>query len=400
MRAFILAAGEGTRMWPLTDTRPKPMIPIINKPIIEYVLDAVIDAGVDKIGILIGYEGRRIVERYGNSYRGVKIDYVYQERRMGTGDAVLYAERFPEEKLVVINGDLLFDSKIISELLQYDNAVLGVYREHAEHYGLLVGADTLEEIREKVPGSSGLVNAGIYVVSREIFKHLHNIAVSPRGELEFTDAINSMVREREFKIVKHEGLWVDIGMPWDILEATRSLLDIMSCENHGIIEDGVHIHGKLCVGDGTRIMSGTYIEGPVYIGKNSKIGPNAYIRPYTVVGDNVHIGNSCEIKASVIMNNTKVPHFNYVGDSVIGENCNLGAGTKIANLRLDERNIRVSVKGKLVDTGRRKLGVIMGDDVHTGINVSIDVGTMLGAHTMIGPGARVRGKISTGTRIF
>ncbi len=400
MRAFILAAGEGTRMWPLTDTRPKPMIPIINKPIIEYVLDAVIDAGIENIGILIGYEGRRIAERYGKSYRGVKIDYVYQERRRGTGDAVLYAERFPEDKFIVINGDLLFDSKIISELLQYDNAVLGVYREHAEHYGLLVGTDTLEEIREKVPGSSGLVNAGVYVVSREIFKHLHNVDVSPRGEIEFTDAVNSMAREREFKIVKHDGLWVDIGMPWDILEATQSLLDTMSCEEHGVIEEGVHIHGKVCVGEGTRIMSGTYIEGPVYIGKNSKIGPNAYLRPYTVVGDNVHIGNSCEIKASVIMNNTKVPHFNYVGDSVIGENCNLGAGTKIANLRLDEHNIRVSVKGKLVDTGRRKLGVIMGDDVHTGINVSIDVGTMLGARTMIGPGARVRGRISTGTRIF
>ena len=147
-------------------------------------------------------------------------------------------------------------------------------------------------------------------------------------------------------------------------------------------------------------MSGTYIEGPVLIGKNCKIGPNAYIRPYTVIGDNCHIGNACEVKASIIMNGSKIPHFNYVGDSIIGENCNLGAGTKVANLRLDEKNIKVPVKNELVDTGRRKLGVIMGDNVHTGINVSIDVGTMIGAYTYIAPGARVKGVVGTKSRVY
>ena len=136
------------------------------------------------------------------------------------------------------------------------------------------------------------------------------------------------------------------------------------------------------------------------IGKNCKIGPNAYIRPYTVIGDNCHIGNACEVKASIIMNGSKIPHFNYVGDSIIGENCNLGAGTKVANLRLDEKNIKVPVKNELVDTGRRKLGVIMGDNVHTGINVSIDVGTMIGAYTYIAPGARVKGVVGTKSRVY
>ncbi len=400
MRAFILAAGEGTRMWPLTDTRPKPLIPLANKPIIEHILDALIDAGLENISILIGYEGRQIVEKYGYEYRGAKIDYVYQKELKGTGDAVGYAAKYPDDKFIFVNGDLYFEKKAIEMLLPHNNGVLGVYREDASPYGLLIGEDYLEEIKEKVPESSGWINAGIYVFDRRIFNYLRMIKPSPRGELELTDAINLFAKEERIRIVRYQGMWVDIGMPWHLLDATRAYLENMNCEMKGTVEEHVILRGKVCIGEGTRVLSGTYIEGPVLIGKNCKIGPNAYIRPYTVIGDNCHVGNACEIKGSVIMNGTKVPHFNYVGDSIIGENCNLGAGTKVANLRLDEKNIKLPIKGKVVDTHRRKLGVIMGDNVHTGINVSIDVGTLIGAHSSIAPGARVKGVIARGSRIF
>ena len=400
MRAFILAAGEGTRMWPLTDTRPKPLIPLANKPIIEHILDAIVEYDIKKISILIGYEGRQIAERYGHYYRGADIDYVYQKERRGTGDAVLYASKYKDEKFLILNGDLYFEKRAISEILKYDNAVLGVYKENAEPYGLLIGNENLEEIREKVPNSSGLVNAGIYVFNRKIFDYIKKVELSPRGEIEFTDAINMFAKEHDVKIVQYDGLWLDIGYPWHLLDATKAYLKKMECEVKGEVEESVVIKGKVCIGEGTRIMSGTYIEGPVLIGKNCKIGPNAYIRPYTVIGDNCHIGNSCEVKASIIMNGSKVPHFNYVGDSIIGENCNLGAGTKVANLRLDEKNIKVVVKDEIVDTERRKLGVIMGDNVHTGINVSIDVGTMIGSYAAIAPGARVKGVVAMRSRVY
>ncbi len=400
MRGFVLAAGEGTRMWPLTDTRPKPLVPLLNRPLLEYIFDSLIDAGVDSIAVLIGHEGRKIAERYGKEYRGVRIEYVTQERRMGTGHAVLHAEKFEDERFIVVNGDILFDGDVLKKVVKYDNAVVGVHRDDASNYGLLVGEESLKEIREKVPGSSGWVNTGIYIFTRDIFEYLHRVSLSPRGEIELTDAINMMARDRDVRIVHHTGLWMDLGMPWELLEATRILMSSMECGIAGTVEENVVIRGKVCVGEGTRIMSGTYIEGPVMIGKNCKIGPNAYLRPYTVIGDNCHVGNSCEVKASIIMNGSKVPHFNYVGDSIIGEGCNLGAGTKIANLRLDESNIKVPVKGKMVDTGRRKLGVIMGDGVHTGINVSIDVGTMLGARVFIAPGAQVKGSVDTDSRVF
>jgi bifunctional UDP-N-acetylglucosamine pyrophosphorylase/glucosamine-1-phosphate N-acetyltransferase len=130
------------------------------------------------------------------------------------------------------------------------------------------------------------------------------------------------------------------------------------------------------------------------------VGPNAYIRPSTYVGNDCKVGSGVEIKNSIIMNCTKVPHLSYVGDSVIGERCNLGAGTKVANLRLDGREVHVVIDGKRTGSGRRKLGVIMGDDVKTGINATIDVGTIIGERSFIGMGAVVRGTVAPGSKVF
>ena len=139
----------------------------------------------------------------------------------------------------------------------------------------------------------------------------------------------------------------------------------------GKIEKNVIVKGKLKAGKGTEILSGTYIKGNVVIGENCSIGPNCYLRGNTSIGNGCHIGQAVEIKNSIIMNNAKVPHLSYIGDSVIGENSNLGAGTITANLKHDNKNVRSAVKGKLVDTGRRKFGAIIANDVNTGINTTI-----------------------------
>ena len=144
----------------------------------------------------------------------------------------------------------------------------------------------------------------------------------------------------------------------------------------------------------------SYINGPVYIAKGCDIGPNCFIRPGCCFGPNVRIGASVEVKNSIVMAETNLPHHNYVGDSVIGERCNLGAGTKVANLRFDDQNVRVSFKGGLIDSGRRKLGVIMGDDVKTGINAMIDAGTIIWERSVIGPGALAKGNIGPGSRVL
>src|SRR5207245_10536506 len=119
------------------------------------------------------------------------------------------------------------------------------------------------------------------------------------------------------------------------------------------------------------IRSGCYLEGPVVIGEKSVVGPKAYLRPYTVVGEGAKVGAYCDVKNSILMDRAKVPHLSYVGDSVVGAGCSLGAGTITANLRFDDASIVSMVKDRRVDTGRRKLGAILGDNVRTGINVSL-----------------------------
>ncbi len=156
------------------------------------------------------------------------------------------------------------------------------------------------------------------------------------------------------------------------------------------------IKGPVAIGKNTVVRSGSYIVGPAIIGEDCDIGPNCYIRPCTAIGDNCHIGNAVGVKNCIIMRNSKLPHHNYAGDSIIGEGCNFGAGTKIANLRLDKKE--VWVEG--IATGRRKIGAIIGDGVETGINASINVGSMIGNGTFIGPGAVVSGAILPESRIF
>ena len=131
------------------------------------------------------------------------------------------------------------------------------------------------------------------------------------------------------------------------------------------------IKGAVVIGKNTIVKSGTYIQGPVIIGENCSIGPNCFIRQGTAIGNGSVIGHSVEIKNSIIMNNTNICHLSYVGDSVIGENVNLGAGFITANLRHDKKNVLSLVKGKLVDTGMVKFGAVVADGVKTGVNTAV-----------------------------
>ena len=177
--------------------------------------------------------------------------------------------------------------------------------------------------------------------------------------------------------------WSDIGLPWQFLDANCYILNKIETKILGNIEENVHISGNVYIGEGTQVRSGSYIQGPCYVGNNNIIGPNSFIRPYTFIANDCHVGQ-CEIKNSIILSHTSIPHFNYVGDSIICENVNLGSGTNIANLRFDEKNVKVAIKGQLIDSRRKKLGTIIGPNVKTGINVSIMTGKIIGNNSRIG----------------
>ncbi|MBD3262210.1 MAG: glucose-1-phosphate thymidylyltransferase, partial [Candidatus Altiarchaeales archaeon] len=162
-----------------------------------------------------------------------------------------------------------------------------------------------------------------------------------------------------------------------------------------IIEEYTTLKGEVSVGEGTRIKSGAYIEGPVYIGKNCVVGPNCYLRPHTVLMDGCKVGNAVEIKNSIIQPETCIGHLSYLGDCIIGEKCNFGAGTKVANLRFDDGEVSLEVKQNLVKSGRRKFGCLMGDNVKTGINVSIMPGRSIYPNAVVEAATTVRNTIYT-----
>jgi len=186
-----------------------------------------------------------------------------------------------------------------------------------------------------------------------------------------------------------------IEYSWQLIDVNSDIVSILGKDIiKGTVRDGATIDGHVIVGEGTTILPGVYIEGNAFIGANCKIGPNCYIRGNTYIGDNCHIGQSVEIKNCVIMDGVNVGHLSYVGDSVICTKTNFGAGTTTANLRHDGKNMQSRVDGKIVDTGRRKLGVICGEDVHTGINTSLYPGRKIWAGKSTLPGDVVKRDIN------
>jgi bifunctional UDP-N-acetylglucosamine pyrophosphorylase/glucosamine-1-phosphate N-acetyltransferase len=255
--------------------------------------------------------------------------------------------------------------------------------------------ERVTDLAEKVPNPAGdLVNAGAYLLDPGIFGLLESIGRSERGEYEITDALSVLIREG--KVTGYPmAFWLDVGHPWDLLEANAMLLAGRPFEREGTVEPGAVLEGDVGVGPGSVIRTGTVIEGPCVIGRDCRIGPHAYIRGATSVGNDCHVGHCSEVKNSILLPGTKVPHFNYVGDSIIGSSCNLGAGTKIANLRNDRAPVHACGR----NTGRVKFGAVVGDGVSFGINCSVNAGTVVGSNCSFAPQSYIHGCIREGTEM-
>ena len=396
MKAVILAAGQGTRMGPLTVNTPKVMLPIANKPILSYVIESARDAGIRDFVLVVGY-GAKLIKDYfkDGSFMDVRIEYVCQEKQMGTADAVASVEGIVGDRFLVLNGDIIVNPGHIKKLTQCRSDAVMTARHvyNPSEFGILEVRDrhVLKIIEKPAAPTTDLANAGIYLFPSSIFDVIRKTPLSVRKEYEITDSLQMLIdKGTDVGFIELSDKWMDIGRPWDLLDANEYFLSGLQPVAAGEIEPFATLKGSVSVGEGTIIRNGSYIVGPVFIGKNCDIGPNCYIRPGTSIGDNVRIGNAVEIKNSIIMKGTHVGHLSYVGDSIIGERCNFGAGTKVANLRHDGRTIRVKLKGKILDSGRRKLGTIMGDDVHTGINSMINVGAVIENNRFIAPGELVK----------
>ncbi len=408
MKAFILAAGDGTRMRPLTARMPKALLPVAGKPLLQHMLETLKACKVKDICILVNPGRRYIDQEFGDgSDIGVELSYVVQKQPLGTANAIGVAGLVLDEDFLCINGDVIVNKDTIKGALDCfkktsATVVTGVPVDNPKEFGILEqkGGKLVRVVEKSKNPPGNLANAGIYMFKPEVFKWIEKTEKSVRGEYEITDTLNMMAAQEEVVCQKYEGEWIDVGRPWDLLRANKLLMGGLKTKIEGDVQPNATIEGNIVLGKGSRIMNGAYIIGPVIIGQDTEIGPNCYIRPSTFIGNECKVGNASEVKNSILMDRAKAPHHNYVGDSVLGENTNLGSGTKVANLRLDDANIKVSLKGKIVDTGLRKLGVITGENVKVGINASIQPGTIIGEDSFVGAGTTVGGTIEPGSRIY
>ncbi|MEM1683296.1 MAG: sugar phosphate nucleotidyltransferase [Ignisphaera sp.] len=411
MIGIVLAAGKGKRLHPLTETRSKVLLPILGQPIIYRHIDLMKKLGVEKVVVVVSHFREKVIEVVKDIANdiGVDVDFVDQKEELGTGDAVKVVLRKYEDDAVISYGDTYIQhTKILPSLIDVvkrrDNYIMGVEVDNVSRYGKLVvdGDRVLSVIEKPSEGGRGLINAGIYVIKSSVLKLVEEIALSPRREYELTDLIYIANKKGyTFRFIKIENeWWQDIGYPWDLLKSIKlELSSIKSRVIKGEIEHGVTIKGAIVIDEGAIVKGSTYIEGPVYIGRDAVIGPNSYLRPYTSIEREGHIGFSVEVKESILLEKTHAAHLTYIGDSVIGENTNLGAGTIIANLRFDEKTVKVSVDGIRIDTGRRKMGAIIGGYVKTGINVSIMPGVKIGSYSIIYPGVTVYRDVPPNTTV-
>ena len=398
MKAVLLAAGAGERLMPLTATRPKHLIKVGGKPILQFCLEAVKRAGITEAIIVTHYMGESIRSYFGDGEKlGLKLSYVEQKEILGTGNAAEVAEPYVGGDFVLVYGDLLFGLDSVKTVLSQfkkgkTSAVMGVVPvDKPESYGIIeqdsdgkVKRIVEKPAAEKAP--SNLANAGVYVFSHEVFDMIKKTKASIRGEWELTDAITMLAEEGKTVLAAQlsKDDWFDVGRPWDLLDANVWALNRMDHKVLGTVEQGAHLIGAVSVAKTARVRSGAYIEGPVFIDEEADVGPNCFIRAGTSLGKKTRVGNGCEIKNSILMDGTHAGHLSYVGDSVLGEKCNLGAGTIMANLRFDDGTIEMLIKDRVVDTGRRKLGAILGDNVKTGIKSLFMPGVKVGANTWVG----------------
>ncbi|MFB6118624.1 bifunctional sugar-1-phosphate nucleotidylyltransferase/acetyltransferase [Halosegnis sp.] len=390
MQAVILAAGQGTRMRPLTETVPKPMLPVADRPLVAHTADAAVAAGADRLVFVVGYRADRVREHFGDTYQGVPVTYARQREQLGTAHAAAAAREQLTDDFVVLNGDDLYDPQALATLFETCPAVGAYEVADPRPYGVFSLSDRVvtDVVEKPDEPPSTRVNVGAYHFPAQAADWLTEVERSERGEYEITDVLERVVTTHEVTAVPVER-WLGVGRPWELLAANEWKLAELDPRVDGDVHEDADLRGSVVVEAGATIDAGVVIEGPAYVGADAEVGPNAYVRGATLLGEDTHVGNGVEVKNSVVMAGTHVPHLSYVGDSLLGESVNLGAGTQVANLRHDGADVKIQVKGERVSTGRRKFGVVAGPEVRTAVNTSLNAGVVLSAGATTTPGEAV-----------
>jgi glucose-1-phosphate thymidylyltransferase len=350
MQAIILAAGEGVRVRPLTRSRPKAMIPVANRPIIEYVIEALLKNGIRDIVVVVGYRKEQVT-RFLNGL-DVPIDVVVQEKQLGTAHALQCAESKIKGDFLVLPGDNYIDTQSIARIRDIPNAILVKEHPNPSNFGVvLLNKGLVTGIVEKPEHSpSFMVSTGIYSLKKSFFTHI-------RGN-DITDALQAMIVAGEQIRAVPADDWQDAIFAWDLLKMNLRLLKNLPMAREGTTSRQTIIQGPVSIGKGTTIGPNTVITGPVVIGNDCTIGPNMVIMPNTSIGSRVMLDPFTIIGDAIIMDDTVIGSHSRIIDTVVGERCTLADHTSIsitAGL--------MDIEGCII---RSEFGAVLGDNVTSG----------------------------------
>lgn len=389
MQAVILAAGEGTRLRPFTSNRPKVMLPIGNRPILEFVVEALAANGIRDIILVVGYKKERIMSFFGDGSRfNTHITYLIQDKQLGTAHAMTCLKGAVKERFLVLPGDNIVDKETVSSLLALDhgNSVLVTESDEPSKYGVVrLQGDKIVAIEEKPRESIGnIINTGLYNFEQSMLSRFENGV--KQGQYGITDILKSSLHDLDIQAVRASGRWEDAVYPWDLVRLNELALENRGLDIAGMVEPGVTIKGPVSIGKGTRIRSGCYIEGPVIIGEGCDVGPSAAIFPSTSIGDGVNIDPFTVIKNSIIMANVTIGSHGHICHSVIDDNVTIGPAfaCNCGRAQICIENSWHNIK---------KLGFIVGEETTIGANVVVSAGSIIGSGCRIGDGANVTGKV-------
>jgi UDP-N-acetylglucosamine diphosphorylase / glucose-1-phosphate thymidylyltransferase / UDP-N-acetylgalactosamine diphosphorylase / glucosamine-1-phosphate N-acetyltransferase / galactosamine-1-phosphate N-acetyltransferase len=389
-QAVILAAGEGQRLRPFTLNRPKAMLTIADKPILQFVVESLVKAGIRDIICVVGYRKEQVYDYMGDGERfGAEITYVTQEAQLGTAHALAGVKDLVAKEFLVLPGDNLIEAGTIADFIKLKAPAMLVKRvTHPVRYGVVdTGGGYLKCILEKPKETeSNLVNTSIYAFSRDIFQYTE-------GVLGIPDVLNNMIADGiGIKTLETDSTWLDIAYPWDVISLNNAILKNISVNLGGTIEAGVFIKGNITVGEGTVIRNGSSIHGPVVIGAGCDIGPHVCIMPATSIGDNVVISSFTEVKNSVIGNDVNIGTGSIISDSVIDKGCNIkGRFTAVGG----QTEIRINDECPAID-----VGVIMGEDCKVDNSVTVQPGAIIGNYCEIHMSKMVSGKLPDRSLVY
>ena len=407
MQVVILAAGKSSRFYPYNYFSHKSLIKILGKPIIVHTIESIKKAGIKDV-ILIVSKDSEIKKILGNGKNlGVSIRYVVQKDPTGGGNGLLLAKNYIKGDFFLLNASRVdfweFEKSIALEKAEKDKAILLAKKEkYLEKYGVLkIEKDRVLDLIEKPKRGeepSNLRLIGIYLFSKDFIKTLEK---TPDEHYRLERAIASFVKKEKVKFIETDGDVPSLKYPWDLLGIKNYLFKNIknSIGKNVKIAKSAEIIGKVIIEDGVAIMEGARIKGPCFIGENSIVGNNVVLRNGVDVGKECTVGAYMEVKNSIIMDGAKT-HSGFIGDSIIGENCRIGAQFSTANVRLDRGSVKVAVNENEVDTGLKYLGTMIGRNTKIGIKASTMPGIVIGQNAVIGPSTVVLHNVSDSTKYF